>query len=398
MATGRTCDTAGVARFGDGLAVGGDLLAAAEAATVDALAPLGGRVPDLLCVFVSGADPDACTAALERAAASAPTGAVLGCSAGGVIGGATGVEGRSAVSVFAAVLPGVQLRSFHLEVMRSEAKAAVVGMPELAGDDVAVLLTDPYSFPVDGFLVQANTALPGLPVVGGVAAGPRGAGSTRLLVDGRVVDRGAVGLLLQGSGVRTLVSQGCRPVGPVMTVTAASGNVVRGLAGVPALQRLEQLLRELPPADQALASSGLQIGLAVDEYAEEHDYLVRPILGVERETQGVVVGDLVEVGSSVRLQVRDADAADADLRRMLAGYRRDTLDAPAGGALLFSCNGRGAHLFGSAHGGADHDPALVRSELAAQGVAGFFAGGEIGPVAGRNALHGFTASVLAFPG
>lgn len=387
-----------MARFGDGLAVGGDLLAAAEAATADALAPLGGRVPDLVCVFVSGADPDACTAALERAATSAPAGAVLGCSAGGVIGGATGVEGRPAVSVFAAVLPGVRLRSFHLEVMRTDAKAAVVGMPELDGDDVAVLLTDPYSFPVDGFLAQANSALPGLPVVGGVAAGPRGAGSTRLLVDGRVVDRGAVGLLLQGSGVRTLVSQGCRPVGPAMTVTAASGNVVRGLAGVPALQRLEQLLRELPPADQALASSGLQIGLAVDEYAEEHDYLVRPILGVERETQGVVVGDLVEVGSTVRLQVRDADAADADLRRMLAGYRRDTLDAPAGGALLFSCNGRGAHLFGSAHGGADHDPALVRSELAAQGVAGFFAGGELGPVAGRNSLHGFTAAVLAFPG
>ena len=378
--------------------MGGDLLAAAEAATADALAPLGGRVPDLVCVFVSGADPDACTAALERAATSAPAGAVLGCSAGGVIGGATGVEGRPAVSVFAAVLPGVRLRSFHLEVMRTDAKAAVVGMPELDGDDVAVLLTDPYSFPVDGFLAQANSALPGLPVVGGVAAGPRGAGSTRLLVDGRVVDRGAVGLLLQGSGVRTLVSQGCRPVGPAMTVTAASGNVVRGLAGVPALQRLEQLLRELPPADQALASSGLQIGLAVDEYAEEHDYLVRPILGVERETQGVVVGDLVEVGSTVRLQVRDADAADADLRRMLAGYRRDTLDAPAGGALLFSCNGRGAHLFGSAHGGADHDPALVRSELAAQGVAGFFAGGELGPVAGRNSLHGFTAAVLAFPG
>ncbi len=387
-----------MARFGDGLAVGGDLLAAAEAATVDALAPLGGRVPDLVCVFVSGADPEECTAALEHAAASSPAGAVLGCSAGGVIGGATGVEGRPAVSVFAAVLPGVRLRSFHLEVMRTDAKAAVVGMPELDGDDVAVLLTDPYSFPVDGFLAQANTALPGLPVVGGVAAGPRGAGSTRLLVDGRVVDRGAVGLLLQGSGVRTLVSQGCRPVGPAMTVTAAAGNVVRGLAGVPALQRLEQLLRELPPADQALASTGLQIGLAVDEYAEEHDYLVRPILGVERETQGVVVGDLVEVGSTVRLQVRDADAADADLRRMLAGYRRDTLDAPAGGALLFSCNGRGAHLFGSAHGGADHDPALVRGELAAQGVAGFFAGGELGPVAGRNSLHGFTAAVLAFPG
>jgi small ligand-binding sensory domain FIST len=386
-----------VARFGDGLAVGGDLVAAAERATAEALVPLGGRVPDLLCVFVTGTVPDDVSEALVRAAQASAAGAVVGCSAGGVIGGPRGVEGEAAVSVFAAVLPDVRLRTFHLEVLPADAGAAVVGLPEVDGDDVAILLADPYSFPAAGFVAQANTVMPGLPVVGGLAAGLLGAGSTRLLVDGRVVDRGAVGVLLQGSGVRTLVAQGCRAVGPAMTVTAASGNVIRGLAGVPALQRIEQVLSELLPADQALASTGLQLGIAMDEYAEDHDFLVRGILGAERETGGVVVGDLVAVGRTVRLQVRDADAADADLRALLAGYRRETRDAPAGGALLFSCNGRGAHLFGSAHGGADHDPSLVRSELAALGVAGFFAGGEIGPVAGVNHLHGFTASVLAFP-
>lgn len=387
-----------MARFGDGLATGEDLLAAAEQATSAALVPLGGRVPDLLCVFVSGRAPDDVEDALRRAVQVSAAGTAIGCSAGGVIGGGHGIEGRAAVSVFAAVLPQVRLRSFHLEVMPADAGAAVVGLPELGDDDVAVLLADPYSFPADGFLTQANVALPGLPIVGGLAAGPLGAGSTRLLVDGRIVDRGAVGVLLKGAGVRTIVSQGCRTVGPAMTVTAAAGNVVRQLAGVPAIERIERVLGELPPGDQALASSGLHLGIAVDEYAEEPDFLVRSILGAEPETGGVVVGDLVEVGRTVRLQVRDADAADADLRALLAGYRRDTRDAPAGGALLFSCNGRGEHLFGTAHGGADHDPALVRRELAALGVAGFFAGGELGPVAGRNHLHGFTASVLAFPG
>ena len=29
-------------------------------------------------------------------------------------------------------------------------------------------------------------------------------------------------------------------------------------------------------------------------------------------------------------------------------------------------------------------------------LAGFFAAGEIGPIAGRNALHGFTASMVLF--
>jgi small ligand-binding sensory domain FIST len=387
------CEAGGMARFGDGLATGADLLVAAESATSQALVPLGGRIPDLLCVFVSGGSVEEVEDAFRRATKVAAPAAGIGCSAAGVIAGARGIEGQAAVSVFAAVLPDVRIRSFHLEVLRADAGAAVVGMPELDGDDVAVLLADPYSFPADGFLTQANVALPGLPVVGGLASGLRGAGSTRLLVDGRVVDRGAVGVLLQGAGVRTLVSQGCRPVGPPMTVTAAAGNVVRELAGVPAMTRVEQVLAELLPADQALASRGLHIGIARDEYAEEPDFLVRSLLGTEPETGGLVVGDLVEVGQTLRLQVRDAEAADADLRERLAGYRRDTRDAPAGGALLFSCNGRGASLFGTA----DHDPALVRQELAALGVAGFFAAGELGPVVGRNHLHAFTASVLAFP-
>ena len=387
-----------MSRFGDGLATGADLYVLADQAAEEALTSFGDRIPDLVCVFVSGGTPDEVAAVGLQVSAATGAGTILGCSAGGVIGGSRGVEGRAAVSVFAALLPGVGLRSFHLEVLPVEQGSAVVGLPEPADDEIAVLLSDPHSFPADGFLAQTNAALPGLAVVGGQAAGPRGAGSTRLILDGRIVDRGAVGVLLQGSGATSIVSQGCRPVGPAMTVTAARGNIVQGLAGEPALQRIERVLADLPPEDQALASAGLQLGIAMDEYADDHDFLVRPLLGGDRDTGAVAVGDVVEVGCTVRLQVRDADTADAALRSSLAGFRRNSSDTPAGGVLLFSCNGRGAHLFGESFSGADHDPALVRRELAAAAVAGFFAGGELGPVAGRNHLHGFTASILAFPG
>jgi len=104
------------------------------------------------------------------------------------------------------------------------------------------------------------------------------------------------------------------------------------------------------------------------------------------------VGDVVPVGRTVRFQVRDATAADVDLRERMKEFRDADGAEPVEGALLFSCNGRGAHLFGSA----DHDPQAVRSGLAARGVAGIFAAGEIGPVGGRNFVHGFTASILAF--
>lgn len=394
---GPTEDNAGMARFGQAMVTGADLVTAAADAAARALAPLHGQVPDLAVVFVSGTDSDAVTAAAERAAEIAGAATTVGCSAGGVIGSGRAVEGVSAVVVWCAVLPGVRVRAFHLEVLPADGGMAVVGMPERTADDsVGLLLADPWSFPVDGFLARSNDALAGLPFVGGIAAGPRGRGSARLLLDRIVVDRGAVGVLLAGPvGGRAFVSQGCRPVGPAMTVTAADGNVILEVAGARAVDKLEEILAALPPEDQALASRGLQLGIAMDDYVEEPgqgDFLVRAIAGIDEHRAGLVVGDLVAVGRTVQFQLRDAQAADDDLRRTAKEFRsRSDLDAIES-ALLFSCNGRGRLLFDRA----DHDVTVLTEELAADGVAGFFAAGEIGPVGGRNHLHGLSASVLAF--
>lgn len=63
------------------------------------------------------------------------------------------------------------------------------------------------------------------------------------------------------------------------------------------------------------------------------------------------------------------------------------------GALLFSCNGRGSRMFSTPN----HDIGCVQTAFErAVPAAGFFAMGEIGPVGGRNFLHGFTASVAVF--
>ncbi|HEY8728892.1 MAG TPA: FIST N-terminal domain-containing protein [Acidothermaceae bacterium] len=383
-----------MARFGDGLAVDGDLVRAAEAAAIAARAPLGGLSPDLACVFVCGSDPEQVEAALQRAASVLRARTVIGCSASGVIGAAQGVESTSAVSVWAAVLPGVRVRVFHLEVIRTPGGMAILGLPEGEdADEVAVVLADPYSFPTDGFVEQANEAL-ALPLVGGMATGNRGPGSTRLLIDNRVVDRGAVGVVLGGPvGAQAMVSQGCRPVGPAMTVTAAEGNLLLELAGISAIEKLEEVISSLSSSDQALASAGLQVGVAMDEYAEEHergDFLVRGILGLDKARGAIAIGDIVPVGRTVRFQVRDAASADDDLRAMLVHLRREFTAVE--GALLFSCNGRGSNLFTSA----DHDVLAMRQGLSTSGVAGFFAAGEIGPVGDRNHLHGFSASVLVF--
>ncbi|MFD0685093.1 FIST signal transduction protein [Actinomadura fibrosa] len=380
-----------MARFGDGLALGPDLSEAAADAVEQALAPLSAP-PDLVCVFVTGDDPDAIAAAARRAADAARGAVVVGCSASGVIGAGRGVEEQGAVSAWAAVLPGARLEPFRLETLKAEDRLIVVGMPEGRDDDVVgVLLADPYSFPVDAFVERSDDALPGLPLVGGLAEGEN-RGDVRLFVGGEVFQDGAVGVVIGGSvAAATVVSQGARPIGPDMVVTKADENVLYELAGVPALEKLEQIVLDLPEEDQELAGRGLLIGVAMDEYADEHehgDFLVRGVVGADTDSGAIAIGDVVDVGRTVRFQVRDAGAAEEDLAALLERFDL----APVEGVLLFSCNGRGRAMFPDS----DHDAKVLDRAFGPAGIGGFFAAGEIGPVAGRNHVHGFTASILAF--
>jgi small ligand-binding sensory domain FIST len=193
----------------------------------------------------------------------------------------------------------------------------------------------------------------------------------------------------------TLVSQGARPIGPTMVVTKAEDNILYELAGVPALGKLEQIVGELTDEEQELAARGLLIGVAMDEYADQHergDFLVRGIAEADPLANVLTIGDVVEVGQTVRFQVRDATTAAADLDQLLDLFCSVSGIEPVGGALVFSCNGRGAAFFGTP----DHDVKAVRRALTPEAAGGFFAAGEIGPIGGRNHVHGFTASILLF--
>ncbi len=366
---------------------------AAERAVTDALEQVDGPA-DLVCFFVCGADTEEVTLAGRRVMELAGDAATLGCSSTGVIGGGRGVEGQGSVSVWCASLPGVEITPFRLDTIIEGDHLAVVGMHEPGPRDrAAILLTNPYEFPTQAFVRESTEALGGLPIVGGMADGMRGEESVRLFCEGEVAENGAVGVLVGGENVLgAVVSQGCRPVGPPMTVTKSEGNLLLELAGTNAYQKLEELVEVLSEEDRALAEQGLHIGIAMDEYADHHDqgdFLIRTLAGADPELGALTVGDMVEVGQTVRFQVRDAGTADEDLARRLSDFGAQH---PVGAGLLFSCNGRGASLFPHA----DHDVLAVHRVLGVDAVAGFFAAGEIGPVGGVNHVHGFTACLLAF--
>jgi small ligand-binding sensory domain FIST len=136
----------------------------------------------------------------------------------------------------------------------------------------------------------------------------------------------------------------------------------------------------------------LHIGLAIDEYKTElarGDFLIRAVTGADEATGAIRVGDLVDIGTTVQFQVRDATTADQDLRESLLHARADGMPV---GALLFTCNGRGTRMFDAP----DHDATMISDLLGDIPLAGFFAAGELGSVGSKNFLHGFTASMALF--
>jgi small ligand-binding sensory domain FIST len=348
-----------------------------------------GEAPDLAVLFVTTPHTELTAEIAGTVRTVLRPGALIGATASSVVGGPREVEDRPAISLWAGrVGPVAPVR---MQTQRLNGGWALTGTPGRDDDSprVLLLLTDPFSFPADGFLERLSQSAPELTVIGGMASAANAPGGNRLVLDDAVHDSGAVGVLLDPAAVSgTVVSQGCRPVGQAYVVTRAEDNVIHDLAGVPALDRLRELVAGLEPADRSLIEQGLHVGRVIDEQQERFgrgDFLIRNLMGADPEAGAIAIGDVAEVGSTVQFQVRDAESADEDLRHLLAGQH-------GAAALVFTCNGRGSHLFGEP----DHDARLVHEQVARGAVAGMFCAGELGPVGGRNFVHGFTASVVLF--
>jgi small ligand-binding sensory domain FIST len=381
-------------RYAAALSTHPDAAEAVGAVAGEILEQLDGNRPDLLVWFVSRHHTEAFADIAAGLRALLEPDVLIGATAIAIAGGSREIEDEPAVSVWAADWGGAGAEGFLLEVVPDVEGVRVDGWPSSAAADATVLLlADPFTFPVADLLSLCNARVPGLRVIGGLASAGAMAGANRLALDDRVVRSGAVGVVIPPEvAVRTIVSQGCRPVGSPFTVTKAERNVVFELGGRSAISRLEELVAAADERDRALLARGLHVGVVVDERNvdfDRGDFIVRAVLGADESTGAVTIGELVEVGQTLQFQVRYAEAADEDLAALLSSSQDGR---PVGGVLLFTCNGRGRHLFGHP----DHDTALIDERIGPVPLAGAFCAGEIGPIGGRNFLHGFTASLALF--
>ena len=367
------------------------------------LANLDGKHPDLAVVFISSHHMPSYVVAPELLAETLGAKVLIGCSAAGVIGGGQEVERRPGIAISAAILPGVELSPFHLN--QDELPSPDAGPEEwqallgIKAEDcpAIMLLPDPFTLRSDHLLAGLDFAYPSTVKIGGLASGGGQPGANALFINDRSVRSGAVGVAFSGDlEVETIVAQGCRPIGEPLVVTESEINVISKLGDQTPLEVLRDLFETAETREKRLIRRSLQIGIIMDRLAQnssEGEFLIRNVLGADEEDGTLAVGELVQEGQVVQFFVRDAQAADEDLRLMLEEYidNLDEADIPAS-ALLFSCIGRGQYLYGSP----DHDTSVFTDIVADIPIAGFFSNGEIGPLGDQTFLHGYSASFALF--
>jgi small ligand-binding sensory domain FIST len=357
---------------------------------------LGETRPQLVLAFAAGYDSRDVERLPVQLQSWLGDGLLIGCSAGGVVGMGEELEDGPALSLLAGVMQDVQLAAIRLDQTSLPAVTAsrdcwwrLTGVrPE--DEPSFTILADPYSFDIEHCIRGLDRAYPGSTVVGGLTSAASQPGQACLIAGGEAYRSGA--LLIAWTGnvhIEGVVGQGCRPVGDPLFVTSSDGNRIREIDGKAPRQVLGEVFSLLDAADRELFNARqLFIGLALPgprQSVGAGDFLVREVAGVDSESGDLVIGGQAAAHTVVQFHLRDADASAADLERQLERHRSADPSAPAA-ALMFSCIGRGAALYGVP----GRDSGLFRRAFSDVPLGGMFCAGEIGPVQGATFLHGYT--------
>ena len=325
---------------------------------------------------------------------------LAGCSSGGLIAGEHEFENTNGLALALYSLPGAELKGVRFtQAQVEEANGAYWHLEtgvEPKHTNGWLVFIDPFHLDSESWIRGWNEAYALLPTFGGLASGISSDQTTQVYLNGDVFEDGGVAISVGGDvKLEGVISQGCTPIGESWTLTRVEKNIIHHIGNRPAYAVLAETFQKLPPDEQRKAQGNLLIGLVVNQYLEDFhrgDFLVRNLIGGDPNSGVLAVGALPRAGQTMQFQRRDAVAASEDMRELLERAKQNLGGATVYGGCLCCCNGRGQNLFSAPN----HDAELVQKQLGPFGLAGFFCNGEIGPVGGKNYLHGFTASLALF--
>ncbi|MCC6598071.1 MAG: FIST C-terminal domain-containing protein [Alphaproteobacteria bacterium] len=217
--------------------------------------------------------------------------------------------------------------------------------------------------------------------------------------------------------VASMLSQGCRPVGGLHTITRCDGQTIYDMDSQKALEVFEEDLRQmamkkidkdpnlvlvdeaalydpsaLPEEFQFLFKGEVHAALPISE-SDQKDYLVRNIRSVDSDGGSMTIAHHVMNGERIMFVQRDQESVYSDLSTCLLELRhrveRDNGSFAPKGAVYISCVARAPDRFDE---DSRDEMRLVREVIGDVPLTGFYAAGEIC----KARLYGYTGILILF--
>ena len=350
---------------------------------------LRGVAPDLVVLMTSFHHARVLPAAAADLRRTLGAGHLIGGTTDTVMGDGRAPEGRPATVGLALHLPGATVRGWRstprnpLPLSRPQDLPASIGLTEETAG--VLVIGDPYTTPASRMVpLLCNCTAQTIPVFGGLLSGASQPGGNCVLLDDLALNEGYAGVTFGNLDIDVISSEGCKPIGEPLVVTKCDENVIQELGGHPAIEALQATVEPLSSADQQLARNGLLVGQAMDSNKirfGRNDFELRAVMGVHPE-RGIAIAAVPRVGRTIQFHVREARAADEDLRLLLDA--QSLSNTPPLAVLATSCNARGRSFFGHEA----HDAGVLRERLHKPPLVGFHAVGEFGPAGTSSMVHG----------
>ena len=198
------------------------------------------------------------------------------------------------------------------------------------------------------------------------------------------------------------VSYGCKALSAPLEVSKVKQNLILELAGKSAASVLErELTRILSEAKAANASWNRPLPLLAGVMVEGHhgntppkpnEFYVRPILGIDTASGGILLGEGIKEGSFVTFVLREKEWAHREMAENLQDLKADLKGEKPLFGFYFNCAGRGRDLYEED----DHDVSLIKKHLGDFPLIGMFGSFELAPQNGALAMHGFTGVLAVY--
>ena len=261
----------------------------------------------------------------------------------------------------------------------------------------AIMFVDPSMRNVDQLIGSFDFSFPKSNLIGGISTyHPFSYGS--LFYEDKIC-AGATGFLIYGEWeIKTLVTKGVKPLGPILEVQSVQKNVIYKVKEnnnlVSPVEFLQRLIGELSLNEKELLQQSLFLGVEnknlkitnKGKLLSDGTFVVRDLLGIDPTNGALAITDRLTVGQKVQFQSRDIEISQKEIELGIKNMLEKTGEKPIL-TFLLSCIGRSK----SGSGNNYEDLQSVNNLLDSIPLCGAFFQGEIGQINGNSHLHSYSS-------